>query len=57
MLRELLMLRELVFLGISGELLLHVKRSLKDLIYKKFLFTIVKKNLLILKMNKKQINK
>ena len=57
MLRELLMLRELVFLGISEELLLHVKRSLKDLIYKKFLFTIVKKNLLILKMNKKQINK
>ena len=41
----------------SGELLLHVKRSLKDLIYKKFLFTIVKRNLLTIKMNKKQINK
>ena len=41
----------------SGELLLHVKRSLKDLIYKKILFTIVKRNLLTIKMNKKQINK
>ena len=29
----------------------------KKLIYKKFLFTIVKRNLLTLKMNKKQINK
>ena len=35
----------------------HVRRSLKDLIYKKFLFTFVKRNLLTLKMNKKQINK
>ena len=41
----------------SGEQLLHVKRSLKDLIYKKILFTIVKRNLLTIKMNKKQINK
>ena len=41
----------------SEELFLHVKRSLKDSIYKKFLFTTVKKNLLTLKMNKKQINK
>ena len=41
----------------SEELLLHVKRSLKYLIYKKFLFIIVKRNLLTLKMNKKQINK
>ena len=42
----------------SGELLLHAKRTLKGLIYKKFLFTIVKLNLLTLKMNKnKQINK
>ena len=32
--------------GTSGELPLHVKRSLKDLIYKKFLFTIV--NIIIL---------
>ena len=32
-------------------LLLHVKRILKDLNYKKFLFTVVKINLLTLKMN------
>ena len=38
----------------SGELLVHVKRSLKDFIYKKFLFTIVRRNLLTLKINKKQ---
>ena len=38
---------------ISGELLLHAKRTLKALIYKKFLFTIVKRNLFTLKMNKK----
>ena len=37
----------------SGELLLHAKRTLKGLIYKKFLFIIVKRNLLTLKMNKK----
>ena len=39
-------------LNISGGLLLHVKRVLKDLNYKKFLFTVVKINLLTLKMNK-----
>ena len=33
-------------------LLLHVKRILKDLNLKKFLLTVVKRNLLTLKMNK-----
>ena len=36
----------------SGGLLLHVKKILKDLNYKRFLFTVVKINLLTLKMNK-----
>ena len=36
----------------SAGLLLHAKRVLKDLHYKKFLFTVVKRNLLTLKMNK-----
>ena len=36
----------------SGGLLLHVKRTLKDFSYKKFLFTTVKRKLLTLKMNK-----
>ena len=35
----------------SGGLLLHVKKMLKDLNYKKFFFAIVKINLLTLKMN------
>ena len=36
----------------SGGLLLHVKRILKDLNYEKFLFTVVKRNLLAIKMDK-----
>ena len=36
----------------SMGLLLHVKRILKDLNYKKVLFTVVKRNLLTLEMNK-----
>ena len=36
----------------SGGLLLHVKIILKDLIYEKFLFTVVKRNLLTLKIDK-----
>ena len=43
--------------SIFGELILHVKISLKGLIYKKCLSTIVKTNSLKLKMNKKQVNK
>ena len=39
-------------LNISGGLLLHVKRVLKDLNYKMFSFTVAKINLFILKMNK-----
>ena len=38
--------------NISGGLLLHVKRILKDLNYEKFLFTVVKRNILALKMDK-----
>ena len=38
--------------NISGRLLLHVKRILKDLNYEKFLFTVVKRNILALKMDK-----
>ena len=41
----------------SGGLLLHVKRILKDLNYEKFLFTVVKRNLLAIKWINKQINK
>ena len=41
--------------NISGELLLYVKRVLKDLNYEKLLFTVVKRNLLTLK--NKYINK
>ena len=40
----------------SGGLLLHIKGLLKDLYYKKFLFTVFKRNILTLKMNK-QTNK
>ena len=36
----------------SGGQLLHVKRVLKDLNYEKFLFTVVKRNLLAIKMDK-----
>ena len=36
----------------SGEMLLQIKRTLKDFSYKKILFTVFKRNLLILKMNK-----
>ena len=36
----------------SGRMLLHVKRILKDLNYEKFLFTVVKRNLLAIKMDK-----
>ena len=36
----------------SGGLILHVKRILKDLKYEKFLFTVVKINLLAIKMDK-----
>ena len=36
----------------SGGLLLHVKRVLEDLNYEKFLCTVVKRNLLTLKMEK-----
>ena len=39
-----------------GRLLLHVKRNFEDLAKEKFLFTVVKRNLLNLKMNK-QTNK
>ena len=35
----------------SGGLPLHVKRMLKDLNYKKVLFTVVKRNLLAIKMD------
>ena len=40
----------------SGGLLLHVKIIFKDLNYEKFLFTVVKRNLLAIKMDK-QTNK
>ena len=40
----------------SGGLLLHVKRILKNLNYEKFLFTVVKINVLAIKMDK-QTNK
>ena len=36
----------------SGGLILHVKRILKDLIYEKFLFTLVKRNSIAIKMDK-----
>ena len=36
----------------SGGLLLHVKRIFKDLNYETFLFTVVKRNLLAIKMDK-----
>ena len=37
-------------------MLLHVKRILKDLNFEKFLFTVVKRNLLAIKMDKKTNN-
>ena len=42
----------LVWENTLGGLLLHVKRILKDLNYKTFLFTVLKRNLLMLKMDK-----
>ena len=41
----------------SGGLLLHVKKELKDINYEKFLFTVVKRNLSAIKMDKQKNKK